>query len=207
MVDLPERLKTSPLHDRTEGSYSQLYVARAGAIETYAGLEGQLGMLFARLLGVDLQTAGIVFYRIVNTRSRNTILEKLLHLKHGAAYDAFWNSLVKHIRKLDGWRNEVVHWRARGVGFGGPEYVLVLAATDIWDPSPNGPCWDVENLKYFHAYALFVTKLVEQLRRHFEGAPIDDAWLQIFREPVAYPPVDNHPLFPMRRELGIPPRS
>jgi hypothetical protein len=69
-----------------------------------------LTILFAALLGVPIDVAGLVLFRITNTHARNRILNDLQSKKHGASYDTFWRSLTSFIRTLDQRRNEIVHW-------------------------------------------------------------------------------------------------
>ena len=87
----------------------ELMIARAGAIQAYAYLEFCLASLFARLLQTDIDAAGIVFYRIINARSRNRILNDLKKNRCRDIYPEYWNSLIKNMTELDQKRNEIVH--------------------------------------------------------------------------------------------------
>lgn len=84
--------------------------ARVEAIEAYASLEASLAALLTNLLGVSAQKAEIIFYRVINARSRCAILADLLKTKHGAAYTPFWRALEGQIKYLDGQRNQIIHW-------------------------------------------------------------------------------------------------
>ena len=88
----------------------QFLALRANAIQAYANLEMSLTILFANLLGIPIDIAGLVLFRITNTHARNRILSDLHSKKQGTKYDLFWNSLLSFIRALDQRRNEIVHW-------------------------------------------------------------------------------------------------
>ena len=64
----------------------EFYIRRAEAIEAYAGFEQSLSLLVSHLLNVDVAVAAVVFYQIVNTKSRNRIIEELL-AKRGSVRD------------------------------------------------------------------------------------------------------------------------
>jgi hypothetical protein len=66
-----------------------LMVLRAGSIEGYANVEQALCHLFASLMGTPMDKAGVVFFRITNSHSRNTIIERLLKKVHNNQYDTF----------------------------------------------------------------------------------------------------------------------
>jgi hypothetical protein len=85
-------------------------LARGRAIEAYAIYEQSLARLYAELLGVSLDYAGITFFRINNARARLAIIERLIHKRHGSQYSKFWNSLRRLLRGLDERRNQIVHW-------------------------------------------------------------------------------------------------
>ena len=91
-----------------EGENS-FHVSRAAAIQAYAKLEQALCGLFAFVLGVDAPTAGIVFFKIVNSKSRLDIIEKLKKRKLGAAHNLYFNSLLTGMKKLDGRKFFNVH--------------------------------------------------------------------------------------------------
>ncbi len=58
----------------------RLKIARADAIEAYSNLEIALCRLLALLLGTKVDLAGIVFFRINNTRARSAALDSLLRV-------------------------------------------------------------------------------------------------------------------------------
>jgi hypothetical protein len=88
------------------------WVIRGKAIQSYAFLEQALFQLFCALSGMDMKTAGTMFFRINNTRARNTIIEKLFRNKFADQMRLFRNSLISGLSSMDQQRNEIVHWHA-----------------------------------------------------------------------------------------------
>ncbi len=69
----------------------ELHVWRARAIQAYASVEQALSMLFSYLLGTSPDYGGIVFFRLTNTHSRNSILDQLLTKRHGGQFKVYWH--------------------------------------------------------------------------------------------------------------------
>jgi hypothetical protein len=89
---------------------AQCLFSRAVSIQSYATLEFSLCTLFALFLGIPIETASIVFFRITNTHSRNRILGDLCEKKLQDQYSKFLDSAISIVRGLDQRRNEIVHW-------------------------------------------------------------------------------------------------
>lgn len=83
---------------------------RAKAVQAYANLEQALCRLFALLCGIQLDAAGIIFFKITNTQARNDILDKLFRWRFKDEFNLFRNSLFKTLRPIDIRRNEIIHW-------------------------------------------------------------------------------------------------
>jgi hypothetical protein len=209
----------------------EFQIARSVAIEAYANLEFGLSKLFAQLLNTDDARAAIVFFRITNARSRNTIIAGLLEREHGEKYDVYWHGepgdgktkqktrgLISLIASLDERRNDIVHWhviRSYGITPSGlqknPEE---LRSVGSWYKLP-GQTQKIttESLTEFTAKCEFVSTSIHRFAKFTttEAIPLDpverDTWLQIFQQPVSYPPSDNHPLSPNYTGPGSPPRS
>ncbi|HXO68819.1 MAG TPA: hypothetical protein VN838_07640, partial [Bradyrhizobium sp.] len=64
----------------------RLIFARAAAIDSYAAVEQQLMNVFSTLLDIDQDVGSLVFYRVVNARSRNAMIQDLVIKKHGQTY-------------------------------------------------------------------------------------------------------------------------
>jgi hypothetical protein len=173
-------------------------VARAVSIARYAMLENSLAQLFAYLMGVQPDMAGIVFFRINNSRARNAAIERLLKKKHGNTYSIFWNSLDKHLRSLDGDRNNVVHWQTSTTisvdTVPQSTVVLNLVPPNFWDRTESTPAISIGDLHDFILKCDFVSRLVNVFWWKISGSDIDSALLDIFQQPVEYPPHNTHPL-------------
>lgn len=176
-----------------------LMLARARAIDAYADIEQSLSRLLATLLQTDPAAAGIIFFRVVNTRARLTILEDLLKRRHAEKYKGFWNSLVKLIHSVDSTRNEVVHWHVvhsirEEHGYGS---VFYLATPNFWLHRQTSGKLTANDLSAFTVKALFIRRLLDTwvawLQDH---VPLEhaNAWRDIFQQPVVYPPPSTHPL-------------
>jgi len=205
-----------------------LRLARAIAIEAYAGIESQLVVLLARLLGTTNDLAAIVFFRITNTSARNGILEQLLEKTHGTTYDTFWHGqpgtggqrripgLFALIQQLDTRRNEIVHWHPRSSSSSLGERWDDLMPAYYWARAPHLKPITTPDLEEFIAkadfvsssiirFTLFTTKPREVLARTLGGEL--DAWTRIFQQPATYPPSTDHPLAPKPKAYPRPPRS
>src|SRR4051794_30862433 len=102
-----------PLTDTAAFESDDFLVVRAAAIQSYADLEQGTCRLFAHLTGLSDRVAGIIFFKLSNARSRLAILERLKRLKYGNTFSLYFNSLTKEIQRLDGTRNNIVHWSHR----------------------------------------------------------------------------------------------
>jgi hypothetical protein len=203
-------------------------IARSVAIEAHANLEFVLSKLFAQLLHADDARAAIVFFRITNARSRNAIIEGLLEREHGEQYDIYWHGepgddkgkrktrgLLALIRNLDDRRNEIVHWhviRSYGITPSGfKKQAEELRSVGSWYKLP-GQTQKIttESLTEFTAKCEFASGSIHKFVKFTttEAIPIDpverETWLQIFLQPVSYPPSDNHPLSPNYIGPGSP---
>ena len=183
----------------------EFLILRGKAIQKYAELEHSLGSLYAFLMGVPPEIAGITFFKIQNTRSRTAILDKLLKRKCGNTYNVFWNPLGKLLGELDQKRNEIVHWGTiveivLGAQDGTQE--LVLMPSNLWDhklePRING-----EDLYAFIVKCDFIQRSVNVFEAVISSPrilpdgstfPVSDAWRDICLQPITYPPPDTHPL-------------
>lgn len=175
-------------------------IARAMAISHYAMLENSLSRLYSHLMGVAEDIAGIAFFRINNARSRSAILERLLKKKYGDTYNLFWNSLEKHLRNLDGTRNNVVHWATEtymNVDLPPGQQVtsLKLAPPNFWDKTENTSDMTIDALYDFIVKCDFFTRSINVFILTISGTQkVSQIWRDICLQPINYPPPDNHPL-------------
>lgn len=75
--------------------------ARGYAISSYSELEQSLCMLFGGLADLSQDVAALIFFRIVNTRSRLSILEYLFKNRFGSNFNLLRNSIVNHVKDLE----------------------------------------------------------------------------------------------------------
>jgi hypothetical protein len=192
---------------------NQMLLARASAIQAYAALEFSLCILFSLLLGIDIDRAGLVFFRITNTHSRNRILDDLREKKFGESYKSFWNSMMSIVRTLDQRRNEIVHWHVvQTIDLTLPHAQaakLSLQPPAGWSSGSPASIADQELVEFMERCSFASTLLsmfgMVTMQSNFpesSRAP----WLQIFEQPVAYPPPDTHPLSPNYKAPEVPPQ-
>lgn len=174
-----------------------LITLRAHSVDAYASLEQSLSMLFASLLGASPDRASIVFYRIVNTKSRNTIISKLMRKEFGEQYGTWWNSLLKQIRKLDERRNEIIHWHVVTNIHSSDEgntATLTLSAPGAYLEPERSEALGASDLLYFCKQASFVSRFLNMFHMHTRIQALPPPWPEIFQQGVTYPPDQVHPL-------------
>lgn len=198
--------------------------ARSNAIESYAQVEQALCEVFAYLLGTQSDLAGIVFYRITNAHSRNSIIETLLEKKHKTRFEHYWSgipgtphkkALLTLIRQLDSSRNEIVHWHVLKEVFvdgGAWTSELKLMRPHAWAFDTEAQTITLANMRAFSEKAEFVSRSLTMFRMFVGGtlrsdAPDWQAWHDIFQQPCTYPPSDSHPLAPKPSAPQTPPES
>ena len=180
------------------------WAVRAKAIQSYASLEQSLCGLLASLGNIEPEVAGIIFFKISSTDSRNKIIEKLFKRRHQGQYNLFINSLIAQLRPIDLKRNEIVHWNtAQTISGPSPsDWSLSLIPPNFWVRDENSPSVGIQDLVTFAHTCSFYSRLINMLSlvldpRHQEHvASIRDTWLEIFAQPITYPPPATHPLSP-----------
>jgi hypothetical protein len=112
---------TDPKRLEIAAETANLHFQRALAIDAYASVEQSLCRLLAVLLNIDWQEAAIVFYKVQNSRARNTMFSELVEKKYGDKYEIYWHGkpnipnrkqtgMYNLLRSLDDDRNQIVHW-------------------------------------------------------------------------------------------------
>ena len=183
-----------------------IWATRGKAIQAYASLEQSLCTLFAHLGTIPPTVAGIIFFRISSTDVRNRILEKLFRLKHRETYNLFFNSFLKQLHPIDLKRNEIVHWNALN-SVGSNEAGEMTSVVTLKPPAdrgfdPNKPTITTQDLIDFSNKCDFYARLCNMFYVVDSGitknAPDFDMkpWLDIFQQPIIYPPPATHPLLP-----------
>lgn len=197
----------------------EFWAIRAKAIHRYAQLESALFGLFVDLTGMHPKAAGVVFFKITNTQARNKIIEKLFQQKHGENFNLFRNSLLQtHLRPLDQMRNELVHWTTIFSVTDGNASLVLKPPAWFWNID-NSPEHDVRSILEFTekcqfyrnivtAFTLITGKRRPDIPDFPELSEADKKpWLDIFSQPIIYPPPEGHPLFQTRPGSDNPPQS
>ena len=190
-----------PIYDpqRDNPPRMELMIARAASIQAYAHVEQSLAMLFSTLLGTNMEITGIVFFRIVNTRSRIAIFEDLIKKRYTTTYDLFWTSVAKLLQNLDTRRNEIIHWQLVQSLSGGdpPTSIFTLMPPNFW-ANANRRSISASDLNIFTDKCDFISRLLNIFNLALGGgldAERGKPWFEIFQQPVVYPPPDTHPLY------------
>jgi len=189
------------------------WALRGKAIQEYAMLEHSLFNMFYRLAGMDMKSAGVIFFRVVSTRARNAMIEDLYRQKFGDEMNLFRNSLLRMLRCLDEDRNKIVHWCAvlhQELGPRGIVREFRLEKPQYWDFNENSPYYTREHIGHFISRCHFLCRVCYMFAMLMIPAPTsahsdihqDDerAWRDIFQQPIVYPPPDSHPIFRTLRE-------
>lgn len=184
---------------------------RGRAINNYALLEQALCRLLWVFTGMRPQAAATLFFKIGNARYRNDALDKLKKQKLNKEYARFWNSALSEIGGLDSTRNQIVHWHV-ATSDNEPDGHInrVLRPPNFWARNPDTPELTAGDLMKFMRKAEFIADCL-----HYFAICITDpnslgadlsAWLEIFEQPLTYPPPPDHLLSQNRKEPLIPPR-
>ena len=156
-------------------------VLRSLAIEQYANIEQALCRLFSDLMQAPLDRIAIVFFRINNTRSRNSFLQQLLKKEHGDKYDLYWHGkqpghnnvlgMMGLINYLDDTRNKIVHWNLiSSIDFSTtpPSTKETLAAPNYFNLGPNSERIDKNIISDFIQKANFVSRSINMFSITFK---------------------------------------
>jgi hypothetical protein len=176
-------------------------IARAHAINEYAGFEQHLAVLFETLLGAEPQKAFAVFASVLNSQARLKMIERLLGLSHGDMYDTFFDSLSKKLDGLDKERNRIAHWLCiHQIGGGKPfngktdiylaEHPNVFAERKLYKHQLD----DFAEKARFYGELIFYFAVHLKYPECLHVAPGKRPWRDVFLEQVSYPPAADHPL-------------
>jgi hypothetical protein len=146
-----------------------------------------------------------------------------LEKSHGEQYNIYWygaphqkNGLLRLLRQLDDRRNHIVHWHGRtDIAFSGDSYAASesLVPPNFWGGSPASI--STSDLNEFIQKAEFVRRSINMFHwittrtTQPVGEGFDTAratWLQIFQQPVSFPPENTHPLSPSYKAPESPPQ-
>ena len=198
-ISLPEHLLTK------DETLRDFILVRGNCLNAHSFVENSLVSLFAHLLGTSRDFAGVVFFKMNNSRARSAALERMLKKRHGAAFNVFWNSYAGTLQALDRERNNIVHWTIRSFTTDGHVTHAVLEPPNYEDKTDATPQIEIETLIEFIKKCDFIARMTEMflfvLGCRFAFVNVQDArnnestWREVFLKPISYPPPDNHPIF------------
>lgn len=187
--------------------FELMLLYRGDAIGTYGALEQSLAKCFVTLSRTEDKIGMLIFFKIVNNRTRYSIIEELLKDQHYPNYKKFWSSIFKHLRDIDDQRNKIVHWipvLELPVDENGVASVDQRKSKQTWLQPPN--YWQkvagkkplsVNDVLAFRHKADFITKHLD-LWYMFVNR-VETVALQTFenrfQQPILYPPPKDHPLY------------
>jgi hypothetical protein len=204
-----------PLEDAIKlAAQDPLWANRGRAIQAYAQLEQSLCAFLSNVGDMTIQVAGMIFFKVASSDARNSILEKLLHAKHGSKFNAFWNSYRKELRVIDLKRNEIVHWLSATNVALNTDNVLIVGVTlvppNFWANLPSSQRITSEDLKDFSIKSDVFSRLLTMFSHAISPGPnvpaVEPSWLEICQQPVIYPLPPAHPLSPKPKAPEPPPR-
>ncbi|MEJ7776855.1 MAG: hypothetical protein WKF52_05620 [Sphingomicrobium sp.] len=173
--------------------------ARAEALNAYALLEKGLALLFATALSTDPRYATLTISKIINTRARNEVVQRVVNMSTVNAFKAFTNSLFVLIGQCDSERNKLVHWYVEE-----KHGQIALRPTDLLTKSDDRMTADDINALW--AKCLFLCQLVSKFDAHQSNWAHDPALHERFLQPLRYPPEPDDPLFPSYKDIVALPR-
>lgn len=189
----------------------QIAFLRGESLSKFRGLENALCMMLHALTGLELGVTFMIFYNIVNTRSRSAIFESLLSRNSDKSYKPFWKSLLKEVNLLTGDRNRITHWTDYGIHEAGdnPIRIGIDPVKSMSLVVPSLPWRDEKSAEVTKDdLVIFCDKseTIKEIVLIFSGIVLgrpsiigmneyeQDAWQDIFRKPFLYPIPENYPL-------------
>ena len=177
---------------------AEFHVARARAIQSFAGIEQAMCTLFCRLLGISPMLGGIVFFRITTPRYRTEIIQKLIKQTGKTDFLEYWKSVETLLQKADQSRNEIVHWATIAtINSDNPEAgteQMRLTSPNISTFITNqNNTWTTVDLLQYKFEADQIKRLIDCLTGHvFDEVLQYEPWPEIFRQRVPDPIPTGH---------------
>jgi hypothetical protein len=193
--------------------HDPIWANRGKAIQSYAILEQSLCHAFAQLADMKLETALVIFYKITNTGSRDSILERLLHKKHGTRFNLFWNVYFKELRKINTKRNELAHWLSALNAALNDQNIMLVGITLIHPSSlvnqqPEKHLTSNDLIEFSSKCQIFARLCIMFCLVTSDKTLDEDTkktWLEIFQQPLVYPLPADHPLNQTPAKTDNPP--
>lgn len=196
-----------------EYSRKELNQARGDFIDAYSEFEHHMVNTFAHAFkGPDefeignrrLVTAAFVFSKIVNTRSRSQILERVMRDAANGKFSVFRKSLFKQVSTVDDFRNKVAHGRAISRSNGTKNVIMLISDhrefAPITIPMIRHEIERITSLRIiWQAWNLY------NEGESFGGIGLDTS-IEIFQQPVVHPLPEDHPISRWQRESASRPR-
>ncbi|WP_428407953.1 hypothetical protein [Hyphococcus sp.] len=187
--------------------YELLLLYRGDAIGAYGAYEQAIARCFIQLAKTDHKTGSLIFFKIVNTRTRLSIMDELLKEQFYPNYKKFWDSAFKHIRDIDHTRNKVVHWLPiselhvdeKGVASldSRKSKNCWLQPPDYWQAQKDKKELSINDILAFRHKTEYVTKNLDLWHIKVSGDLPDVAktFSDKFQQSIPYPPPKDHPLY------------
>jgi len=188
--------KTSPL------AY-QFWAARGQAIDTYSNVEHVFCELFAHLTKMEIGIAGLIFFRVNNTKVLGEILMTLMEKTYAKSYNTFFRSLCGRAGELANVRNGIVHRSEASFAYTDGTSGFMLIKPDYWNyvPEEAGEIY-LKDVLAFIDKCNFIWTLCGEFLFFLQADPSERwyeekrrTWQQIFERNVTYPPQSTHPLY------------
>jgi hypothetical protein len=175
------------------------YIARAETLNSYALLEQALALLFATTLRTEPSYASLIISKIINTRARNEVVQRIVDHATELRFRPFTNSLFVCIATVDSLRNQLVHWHVEE-----KDGQFSLKPADILSQSQARMSEEeIDELGTKCLFLAAVTRsfsiLLSDGREHFPASR------ERFQQPLVYPPGRDDPLFRYHISSGVPP--
>lgn len=166
----------------SKSEIQSFHIARAEALDAYNLLEQGLGITLAQLLSEHPKFGSLVMSKMINTRARNEVVQKVIDHKSGKAFRPFTNSLFAEIATVDLKRNQLVHWHQNLLGDDG----LYLRPTDFMSDSADK--MTKEDMIEMGKKCAFLSRALLLLRAHMRDTSRYPTLRERFAEPLRYPP-------------------
>ena len=186
--------------ESSEDKHNSFYIARSEALNAYNLVEQGLAIVFARMLGTETRFATLIISKIINTRARNEVVQRVIDDRTKKEFRPFTNSLFTEIADVDSIRNQLVHWR---VDVMTGDYTL-RPADLMSDSDARLHEADIDELV---KKCLFLAETIHFFDGFIQNEVPDQTWRDRFSQPLKYPPERDDLLFRSRRVQPIPPET